>query len=231
MALERKTHPWAECELKLKGSEGIFEGIASTWNNVDSYGDTILQGAYAESLKLRMPAFFFNHRPHREDMTAKIGRFQVVRETDAGLHVVAKLTLGHPIVKNILPSLEAGDLDGLSIGYTVPEGGAVLVEKGDSYIRQLSQIDLYEISLVERPADSFARVDLASVKSIKTVRDAEDTLRDAGFSNDGAKAFLSQVKEILRNPSAEALAKAEAAKQDLREAVLLQHLRVAFNLN
>jgi HK97 family phage prohead protease len=223
MALERKTHPWQDCHFKAKGSEGVFEGIASTWGNVDSYGDTILKGAYAKSLTTRTPVMFFNHQAYRSDMAAKIGKWTVVEEQDAGLFVSGKFTLGHPIVKNILPSIEAGDLDGLSIGYRVPEGGARYIEKGDQYIRELSEIDLHEISPVERPADAFARIDLTTVKSIQSLRDAEDVLREAGFSRDGAKQLLAHVKEMVRNPAAEA-AKAEADTVATR---LIEELRAA----
>jgi len=178
-------------------------------------------------LKVRMPAMFFNHQAYRSDMTAKIGRWLVAEEQTKGLFMAGKFTLGHPIVKNILPSIEAGDLDGLSIGYVVPEGGQKVIEQSDgSRIRELSKIDLYEVSPVERPSDMYARIDLATVKSIHSERDAEDALRDAGFSRDGAKAFLSHVKAMLRNPAVDA-AKAEADRQSALTTQLIEQLRAA----
>ena len=38
-----------------------FEGYASVWGRVDSYGDTVLKGAFAESLKERRPMMLFGH--------------------------------------------------------------------------------------------------------------------------------------------------------------------------
>jgi HK97 family phage prohead protease len=194
MLLERKARNWVDCEVKIKGDELTFEGIASTFGNTDSYGDTVVAGAYTESLATRTPALYFNHESYRRDMAAKVGRIALIEEQKGGLFVAGKLTAGHPIVANIWPSVKAGDIDGLSIGYRAKEQKIITLPDGSS-IRELHKIDLFEVSLVENPADAFARVDIASVKSM---RDAEESLREAGFSRDAAKVFISHLKGILR---------------------------------
>ena len=40
-------------EFKFDGETGEFEGYASVFNGVDSYGDTIMPGAYKATLKKR----------------------------------------------------------------------------------------------------------------------------------------------------------------------------------
>lgn len=210
---ERKLINFADCQVKLKGDVGTFEGYASTFNNVDSYSDTIIPGAYKQALEDavagKFPAMYFNHISRRADMGAKIGRYTHVEEDSTGLLVAGTLAMDHPLAKNIYPSFKEGLLDGLSIGYSIPQGGATMEASG---VRALRKIDLHEISIVEEPADSFARVSLDSIKSVMTIRDAEYLLRDAGLSTNGAKALLSQLKRIfggekeVADPASEALA-------------------------
>jgi len=194
MKLLHKLLSVSDAQFKAVGPEGAFEGWASTYGNVDSYRDTIMPGAYSDTLKNgRRVKMFYNHVARRNDMPANIGTWEF-EERDGGLWAKGQLLMEHPLVKNIWPSLSAGQLDGLSIGYMVPEGGSVLNTQG---IRELHKIDLYEVSIVDEPADSYARVSLDSIKSLHTVRDVEDCLRDAGFSATEAKAFISHVKGIL----------------------------------
>jgi len=212
---ERKLIKLADCQVKIKGSVGTFEGYASTFGNIDSYNDTIIPGAYKQAAEDaaagKFPAMFFNHISRRSDMGAKIGRYTHVEEDSTGLLVAGSLSMEHPIAKNIYPSLKDGLLTGLSIGYRVPEGGATLEASG---VRALRKILLDEISIVEEPADDFARLD--SFKGVVTIRDAEYALRDAGLSSNDAKALLSHLKRIFTgekeaaDPAMEAKAKQDA---------------------
>ena len=62
-----KTKSFLECDFKIKKideeDEGffIFEGFASTFGNVDLDGDRMIQGAFKESLKNRMPVVLWQH--------------------------------------------------------------------------------------------------------------------------------------------------------------------------
>jgi HK97 family phage prohead protease len=198
--LEHKLIDMAHAEVKFS-DEGAFEGYASTFNGVDSYGDMILPGAYSETLKNRSRplAMFFNHVPFRSDMPAKIGRWEHAEEDSKGLLVKGKLTVGHPTADAVRASMKAGTIDGLSIGFRIAPGGS---EK-DGKIRKLKKIDLVEVSVVENPADGGARVSLDSIKStideINSLADAEAVLREAAFfSKASARDFIARVNSVIR---------------------------------
>ena len=79
-------------------------------------------------------------------------------------------------------------INGMSIGYIPIEWE--MRSKPEDPRRRLKRIDVVEISLVTFPANGNARVD--SVKSERTIRDAERALRDAGFSTREAKAIVAE---------------------------------------
>ena len=61
------------------------------------------------------------------------------------------------------------------------------------------------------PANEAAVV--TSVKSLESIRDVEETLREAGFSRSEAKALIARVKDLQRE--AEIKCAAVAAAQEL----------------
>ena len=81
-------------------------------------------------------------------------------------------------------------LSGLSIGYIAKK--YTVGTKPDEPRRKLEDVELIEVSLVTFPANPKARV--GSVKSGDglTMRDAEQALRDVGFSHVEAKAILAK---------------------------------------
>ena len=206
-AMEHKLHSLSAENFKLDASVGEFEGYASTFNGIDSYGDTVLPGAYKETLqnRERPVAMFFNHISRRADMPAKIGTYHSLEEDERGLKVRGKLTLGHPTADAVLASMKAGAISGLSIGYSIPKGGS---EKNGN-IRLLKRIELYEVSVVDDPADLGAQVDRASIKSavdeMKSLADAEQILREVGcFSANAATDFVSKLRSVIRREAEKA---------------------------
>lgn len=193
-------------ELKLDDDTGVFEGYASVFDGVDSYGDTIHKGAYADAIASgEMPRMFFNH----DYKAVPIGRWSAMAEDSTGLHMRGELTLGNSLANDVHAALKHGTVDGLSIGYRLEKGDYSKNDNGGRDITRIAQ--LAEVSVVTYPADGAARVDLTSVKAediaaCKTVRDFEHLLRDAtGASKGLAQQFVSLAKSIFgpEEPAAE----------------------------
>jgi HK97 family phage prohead protease len=196
--LVRKTLSLSDVQLKMDDEIGQFSGYASKWNGVDSYGDTILKGAFSDTLAKSAPKMFWNHQ---WDMP--IGKWIDVREDDVGLFVQGELTKGLDLAENVHAALKHGTLDGLSIGGFLKSGDYTDTTKG-RLIHKWSS--LMEISPVVFPADAAARIDSSSVKSdliqqidgIESVRDIESFLRDAGgLSKGAAVALVARAKEVF----------------------------------
>ncbi len=197
--LIQKTLKFDDVALKMQGDTGTFEGYASKWNGLDAHGDTILKGAFADTLKATAPKMFFNHQ---WDMP--VGKWLDLSEDNEGLYVKGELTPGLSISADVRAAMKHGTLDGLSIGGFLKKGD--YEEKdGRRIIRKWSQ--LAEISPVVFPADGAARIDLHSVKSIdfeallpecKSEKEMERLLRDAGLGKWEAMAIVSRVRAIVK---------------------------------
>jgi uncharacterized protein len=175
-------------DVKTLTEEGTFEGYASVFGNRDSYGDIIAPGAFSDSLtewkaKNATPKLLYQHDPSRV-----IGVLEEIREDETGLYVKGRLLTNVQDGREALELLRAGAIDSMSIGY---------MSKNSSYdpdrgIRTLTQIELWEVSLVTFPANDAARVqDVKSAETIKSVRDFEEFLRDAGYSRTEAKRIAA----------------------------------------
>ena len=111
-----------------------------------------------------------------------------------------------------------GALNGLSVGF---------ISKQWSYdtetdIRTLTEIDLWEVSIVTFPANEKARVtQVKSADEAVTPKDAEKILREAGFSKSDATAFVSRVMRMgeTRRDSADSTAVAMKAAARLLNAL------------
>lgn len=193
----RKSLSLDACELKFDGEAGRFSGYASVFGGKDSYGDTILKGAFETTLRRDgKPKMFYSH----DAFTGlPIGKWLSVKEDDKGLHVDGELTPNLTLASDVHAALKHGTLDGLSIGGYLKKGDFEELEDGGRIIKKWSR--LIEVSPVAFPADAAARIDLTSVKSeieqLGTIRDFERFLRDAGFSTEAAKTMISRAKELF----------------------------------
>lgn len=200
--LLKKTLSLSSCDIKLDGASGKFSGYASVFGGVDSYGDTILRGAFDYTLRNNgKPKMFLQHV-----WDIPVGKFSVAKEDDHGLYVEGELTPGLSKAADAEAALKHQTLDGLSIGGYLKKGDWEESAEGGRIIRRWS--NLVEISLVVFPADAAARVDLGSVKNgldidaaidgLETIRDFERFLRDAGGLSKGlTEALVSRAKSIF----------------------------------
>lgn len=183
--------------LQLKaepGEDGIFEGYASVFGVVDLGMDMVERGAFAKSLGSRRVKMLWQHETDKP-----IGVWESISEDDHGLRVRGKLLPEVDKGREALALLKAGAIDSMSIGYrTVEAESATANGRG---VRKLTEIDLFEISLVTFPMLPDAKV--TDVKSIATERDFERFLRDAGYSRSEATAItLHGFKALQRQRDA-----------------------------
>jgi HK97 family phage prohead protease len=146
-------------EVKALSGDGTFTGYASVFNQVDLQNEIVAPGAFIRSLKQwrqqnRAPAMLWMHDP-----TQPIGLWLTVREDSNGLHVEGKLGLRTQKGGEAYELLKLGALTGLSIGYRVVASRVDAKRK----VRVLTDVDLFEVSLVTFPANEAARV--SEVKS------------------------------------------------------------------
>lgn len=210
--MTKKTLMMKSADIALKDADvGIeddgyrFSGYASVFGGVDSYGDTILAGAYAPALEQGLPKMFFNH----DKFSIPIGKWLSVEEDDRGLKVVGELTKGNPQAETVAAALRHGTLDGLSVGFYPAEDGLAENDHGGFTISKIDR--LLEISVVTFPADRAARIEKA--EALGSIRDIEEFLRDAGLSTREAKTIVSRTKAIIdaeNRRDAEAKVEAEA---------------------
>lgn len=143
------------CNLSLKNisEQGMFSGYASVFNTVDSHNDVVEQGAFSKSLKAQKQGkavkLLWQHRADEP-----IGFFKTIREDARGLYVEAQLSLEVQRAKEAYSLLKTGAIEGLSIGYNAVEYSL----DEETGIRHLSQVELWEVSLVTFPANQAAQV-------------------------------------------------------------------------
>lgn len=147
---ERKTLAF-DLELKSVDGQGRFAGYASVFNVVDNQQDMILPGAFSLTLKGRVPdiKLLWQHQ-----QSEPIGVFERIFEDTHGLYVEGRLLLDVRRAKEAHSLMKAGALKGLSIGYS-PSRYRIDAKSG---VRLLSEVELWEISLVTFPANSSANV-------------------------------------------------------------------------
>ena len=125
-----------------------FAGYAALFDRRDSGRDTVRPGAFARTLaerKDRLP-LYWQHRPDQ-----RIGWVETAAEDPRGLRVIA--AIDNPD-GGAAAALKRGAVTGLSFGYTARGF------RRDGAGRELTDIDLFEVSLVTHPMQDAARVHL-----------------------------------------------------------------------
>ena len=148
-----------------------IEGYASLFGNVDQGRDVVDAGAYAASLA-RLAArggrvkMLWQHDPAQP-----IGVWDEVREDKRGLYVKGRILTDVARGREAAALIGAGAMDGLSIGYRT-----IKARKDDKGVRHLSELELWEVSLVTFPMLPEARVaakgdglDAASLRELAAV--------------------------------------------------------------
>lgn len=184
-------------EQKQVGETGSFEGYGSVFGVKDSYDEIVSKGAFLSSLEAHrkagtLPALLWQHDP-----STPIGVYTEMYEDEKGLYVKGQLELETQKGREAFALLKSGALNGLSIGF-VP---VTSIRDEKTGIKTVSEIDLWECSLVTFPANRSARVSgtraIERISGLTSWKDVEDYLRDeCEASNKAAAAIVAAVKRI-----------------------------------
>lgn len=218
--------------LNKVDEKGLFEGYACLFGKEDLGRDIIRSGAFSNSLNKRGIAgvkLLYQHDPAQP-----IGQWLTIREDGRGLFVKGQLALDVEKAREIHAMMQAGILDGLSIGFKTIRGQ----KDRKSGARHLLELDLWEISVVTFPMQPDARI--SSVKSDPTTSGMEATsgfhlskrqlerklMQDAGLSRSDARALLARgfpglagKQDAATTKSNNQLAKLERLTRSMRRAV------------
>lgn len=177
-------HKFVKLGDTVETTDGIqIEGYASFFDQVDTGGDIVAQGAYGNSLnelsaKGRGVKMLWQHDPAQP-----IGVWDEVREDAKGLYVKGRILTDVEKGREAAALIEAGAIDGLSIGYRTKK--STKTSKGQ---RLLTELELWEVSLVTFPMLPTARVGAKG-----DAPDAEEaTLRELAASIEDARHMLAR---------------------------------------
>jgi HK97 family phage major capsid protein/HK97 family phage prohead protease len=217
MTLEFKDH---KLEFKFAGAQdsGEFEGLAAAYGNVDSAGDIIAPGAFAQSLA--------DHKSdgthvvllwqHRQD--EPIGVIDSIYETPAGLAIKGRIDLNVRRGAEAHSLIKSGAIKGLSIGFRT-----ISATRDARGVRTIKTAYLGEISVVTIAANDKAKVtsikskdsnmedetDIGGVAELKTkleelegktarLDDIEKKLADAEKRADGFELKLNRPGAVVK---------------------------------
>lgn len=145
--------------------EGEFSAYASVFGNVDSYGDVVVKGAFANDLKRWEESgnpipLLFGH--NMSDPDYNLGHVVAAVEDDHGLLVTAQLDLENPKAMQTYRMLKGRRINQMSFAYDVLDEETVEVAAGVK-ANELRDLRLYEVSVVTIGANQ--ETEVLAVKS------------------------------------------------------------------
>ncbi|MGY5392767.1 HK97 family phage prohead protease [Acinetobacter sp. NigerLNRRAM0016] len=199
--------PVAETEFRFKKDEktGVItiRGYAVKWDSVNYYGEKFIRGAFAEVCAAfaagnKKVHAYYNHgwRMYWVDalMALRIGKYKVLKEDDVGLYLELEFTPGLYWAQQVAAMVEHETVDGFSIAF-YPPSPMDMEDKGTHV--EIKRADLYEISVVDEPADNAARViSEDSINGLESSSDAAELLRSLGLHGDYADKLMARLSEF-----------------------------------
>lgn len=148
-------------------AEGQFVAYASVFGNVDSYGDIVVKGAFANDLarweKSGNPIpLLFGH--NMSDPDYNIGHVLAAEEDEVGLKVTAQLDLENPKAKQVYRMLKGRRINQMSFAYDVLD-----YEDDEEDVVKLKDLRLYEVSVVTVGANQ--ETEILAVKQAASTAD------------------------------------------------------------
>lgn len=159
------------CPVSIKAAgdhegtpDGVFEAIVAAYN-VDSGGDKIIPGAFADTLAQWKGSgdpipLYWSHR--MDDPDYNIGHVLEAEERDAGLWVKAQIDLDGPKAQQVYRLLKGRRVKMFSFSYDIDVAQPGTDDNGDE-ILELRKLSLFEVG--PTPIGMNQQTDLLAVKA------------------------------------------------------------------
>lgn len=153
----------------------VVEGYAAVFDQptdiAGEFTEVVAPGAFRNALTRRDDTeFLINHGglPLARSTAGNL----TMQEDERGLKIRATLDPTDPDVMRIVPKMRAGMLDQMSFAFRIPEGGQRWEQRDDGLdIRTITDVFLYDVSIVNRGAYPQTTIALRSLEAAKKERE------------------------------------------------------------
>jgi len=157
MQAEVRAMDTSDGSLKIGGYAATFNQEATGLN----FREVIAQGAFTRTLQTDNPVYLLvNH--NMEDLplaSTQSGTLRLAQDK-TGLFMEASLDPANPRAQELASAIRRGDVDKMSFAFTVAQDG----ETREEGLRTLTDLDLYEVSVVTWPAYDSTTVGMRSIQ-------------------------------------------------------------------
>lgn len=184
-------------EIEVEGQRyGIIKGYGATFGNIDRGDDRIIKGAFKKTLKDHKSRGRQIRMQYQHNRMELIGGWEKFKEDDNGLLLEGKINLQVQRGMEAYSLAKQGVLTDLSIGYWAK--GYEWVKEDNNSIRNLTELELFEVSPVGEPMNI-----MAQITDVKTMTDVSDLLKSIGLSNKEATNLIHDIKKFSRKDESE----------------------------
>lgn len=152
-------------EFRSDGDSPTLTGYAAVFNSLSGdlggFREVIRPGAFRDSIAGGADVRLLVNHDGMPLARTKSGTLQI-SEDQRGLRILAKLDPTDPDVQSLLPKLRRGDMDQMSFGFVTRKD--LWRQEGDTQIRELHQVDLFDVSPVTYPAYDATEMALRSLE-------------------------------------------------------------------
>ncbi|MFJ3030954.1 HK97 family phage prohead protease [Rothia terrae] len=184
-------------EFDGSAGAGTFTGYASVFNNVDSYGDKVIPGAFTKSLAsygeagANIPCYWSHQM---SDPMMCIGWTKSAVEDEHGLLVEVQLDLDNPNAAQAHKLIKAGVVNQMSFAYEVLDFAEARSEDEGWYC-ELRELKIFEVSLVQVGANQ--STELLDVKH--NLVDVKAGRKISSSNEEKLTQAISLINEVLES--------------------------------
>ena len=193
---------------ELKEDGGIVKGYASTFDrDPDAYGDVVAKGAFSKSLERwkqlneegKYIPLLWGH--DTDDPKSNIGRVVDAIEDERGLLVTAEFDADNEKAQYVRKLVQEGRVYQFSFAFEVRDWGTVELEDGRK-ANELRDLELFEVSLVQIPANQHATVEEVKSDEPETKSGRRNSAKDADMLRE-IEGAAKQIQEVVNSLLAE----------------------------